>query len=175
MNILYRPESGIANVLLQDVARKIQLPVGAYRIAQERYHTMSDWIDREGSPLRGKISRLYGQGSVEIGAVVSSKFDRDEFDVDAIVELDIPHTTTPDRVLDTLRKAITAGSGSRYHDKATRHSRCVTVEYDEMHIDFTPAVLVRSAPQRTSVIFHANEPRKALPQDCQSVGLCGLV
>jgi hypothetical protein len=161
MNILYRPESGIADVLLQDVARKIQLPVAAYRTAQERYQTMSDWLDRDRSPLQGLISRLYGQGSIAIGAVVSSKFDHDEFDVDSIVELTINRTEQPGVVLDTLYEAIAGERGSRYHDKTVRHSRCVTVNYDEMHIDFTPAVLVPIEPQRTSVIFHANEQEAA--------------
>jgi hypothetical protein len=94
---------------------------------------------------------------VAIGAVINSKFDKDEFDVDAIVELNIRADTAPGLVLDTLHKAIAGDAGTRYHDKTTRHSRCITVEYDGMHIDFTPAVLHGSLIQRTSTIFHANE------------------
>lgn len=106
MNIAYAPKSGIANVLLTDVANKIQLPAGSYRIAQERYGVMSQWLNRDGSPLQKLMTRLYGQGSVSIGAVISSKFDWDEFDVDAIVEMNIDRNSPPGLVLETLHRAI---------------------------------------------------------------------
>ena len=105
--------------------------------------------------------------------MVSSRFDSDEFDVDAIVELNILQTNPPGLVLDTLYKAIAGERGSRYHDMTIRHSRCVTVHYDEMHIDFTPAVLLPGIEPRTSVIFHANEEEpthKHYHKSCQSLG-----
>jgi len=157
MNIQYAPRSGIVDVLIMDIARRIQLPPSSYRVATDRYETMARHLQRPESPMSNAIVRLYGQGSVSIGAVISSKFDNDEFDVDAIVELAIPADAPPALVLDNLFVAINGKPESRYHGKTVRHSRCVTVEYDEMHIDFTPAVLHPSLAERTSTIFHANQ------------------
>lgn len=161
MNIAYQPKSGTANLLLTQVAHKIQLPPSLYSEATKRYETMSAWISRDASPLHGLVKRLYGQGSAAIGAVINSKFDKDEFDIDAVVELAIPANSPPDSVLKLLQQAISGEPGSRYHKKTLRRSRCITVEYDDMHIDFTPAVLVASTAPRTSIIFHACEEEPA--------------
>jgi hypothetical protein len=157
MNIQYNPASGLIDILLRDVAKRIQLPPSSYQTAVERYQTMDRHLNRESSAIKDMISRLYPQGSIAIGAVVSSKFDNDEFDVDAIVELHIAASSPPAAVLDLLHAAIAGEKGSRYHDMTRRQSRCVTVDYDSMHIDFTPAVLMPSLLERTSTIFHANE------------------
>jgi hypothetical protein len=55
-----------------------------------------------------------------------------------------------------LHEALRGEPGSRYHGKTTRHTRCISVSYEDgMHIDLTPAVLVSNAEPRTSVIFHS--------------------
>jgi hypothetical protein len=68
-------------------------------------------------------------------------------------------------VLDALYRAIRGEPGSRYYDKATRHTRCVCVTYEDgMHIDLTPAVLVGQREPRTSVIFHSKPEDPSVPK-----------
>jgi Second Messenger Oligonucleotide or Dinucleotide Synthetase domain len=141
---------------LFDVAERIQLPLTDYRLADQHYGALAEYIQRDGSSLRGLVTKVYPQGSVAIGSVVSSKFDTDEFDVDAIVELGINSLTSPAKVLNELYATINGEHGSRYYGKVTRRTRCVTVDFDNMHVDLTPAVLLNSTP-RISHIFHAHE------------------
>lgn len=147
----------LPDALLQDIAKRVQLSPTEYRIASERGQTVHDYLNREGSPLRPYLVRTYPQGSMAIGATIASKLKNDEFDIDLIVELNIKQDSAPGLVLETLYRALNGEPGSRYHGKVIRRSRCVTLEYDNMHLDLTPACLIPSALERTSVIYHANE------------------
>ena len=147
----------LADLLLKDIARRIQLSPTDYRIAVGHYEAIDKWLNSEGNPLAPYMARMYAQGSMAIGATISSKLNNDEFDVDTVAELKLPTTAQPGVVLDALFNAINGEKGSFYHGKVKRRTRCVTVEYDRMHLDVTPAVLLPQRPERTSVIFHANE------------------
>ena len=154
----------LADILLADVAIRIQLSKTDYDKAVDRFDTMKDWIDREGSDLHGLVSLLYPQGSMAVGSTVARVSDRDEYDIDVIADLDIRHDNNPQLVLDTLFNAIRGERGSRYWGKAVRHTRCVCVSYEDgMHIDLTPAVRLAGLPDRTSVIFHSKPEDPAVP------------
>src|SRR5579862_2327803 len=157
MNAFSFATSGLADLLLRDVARQIQLPPSDYRLAEQHYRALHQHLDRDGSPLKGGVVRIYAQGGVAIGAAIASRFRTDEFDVDAIVELAISPFAAPGAVLDTLYAAVGGDRGSRYFGKVTRRTRCVTVDFDKMHVDLTPAVLLAGQAPRISHIFHAHE------------------
>jgi hypothetical protein len=74
-----------------------------------------------------------------------------------VAELALRADAPPGQVLDVLFDAINGEPGTLYHGKVERRSRCVTIEYDRMHLDVTPAVLLPQYAERTSVIFHAHE------------------
>jgi hypothetical protein len=148
----------LVDILLADVAIRIQLSKTDYDKAVDRFDTIKNWIDREGSELHGMISLLYPQGSMAVGSTVARVSDRDEYDVDAMVDLDIRRDNNPQLVLDALFNSIRGEPGSRYWGKTVRHTRCVCISYEDgMHIDLTPAVRLAGQPDRTSVIFH-NKP-----------------
>jgi hypothetical protein len=149
----------VVDRLLMDVARRIQLPPSDYRLAVSHYRVINEFLERENSPLHGLITRLYPQGSMQIGATIASRLRNDDVDVDIVIELAIPAGLPPAVVLDTLFRALNGELGSRYHGKVRRNTRCVTVDYDRMHLDLTPAVLMPEREERTSTIFHAHERR----------------
>ncbi len=156
MGFISRLENGTAlrspvDLLLADIAIRIQLTPTDYDKAVERYETINDWLDRPGSPLRGRVVLMYPQGSMAIGATIASKLKTDEFDIDIIAELDLPADTDPDIVLDILFESIRGEPGSRYYGKTERRNRCVTVSYaDGMHLDVTPAILLPRSLPKTS-------------------------
>ena len=76
--------------LLVDIAVRIQLSPARYKLAVQRYTALSDWLDRQDSRLAGLVQRIYGQGSMAIGATIASRLTTDEQDVDFVVQLDIP-------------------------------------------------------------------------------------
>ena len=157
LNYPGRQQLPIADLLLKDIARRIQLSPTDYRTAVGHYEAIDNWLAKEGNPLAPYMVRMYAQGSMAIGATISSKLNNDEFDVDAIAELNLPASAPAGDVLDALFHAINGEKGSFYHGKVRRRTRCVTVEYDRMHVDVTPAVLLPHLQERTSAIFHAHE------------------
>lgn len=143
------------DALLADIAIRVQLSATDYGKAESRYQTISDYLDREGSALRGLVTLLYAQGSMAIDATIASCLRTDEFDIDVIVELALALNVSPQVVLDLLYGSIRGEPGSRYYKMTERRTRCVTINYaDNMHLDLTPAVLAIGRPAKTSVIFH---------------------
>lgn len=146
----------LLDLLLAEVAVKVQLPPSRFAVAEQRYHTLSEWVYRTDSPLRGLVPRVYAQGSMAIGATIASCLRNDEYDVDALAELSLHRLTHPRDVLDLLCEAVRGEPGSRYYDAATRCTRRVQVQYaDGMHIDITPTIRLEERLEREGYIFHA--------------------
>ena len=156
------------DVMLTEIALRIQLSPTDHGKAVARYEAVSQWIDRPDSPLHGRVELTYPQGSMAIGATIARSSERDEHDIDAMAQLLLARGTDPEVALSLLDTSIRGERGSRYHDMTVRRTRCVTIEYaDGMHLDVTPAVLLPELRARTSVIFHSKpedprEPRKRL-------------
>lgn len=151
------------DVMLAEIALRIQLNPTDHDKAVARYETVSDWIDRPDSPLCGLVELTYAQGSMAIGATIARCSDRDEHDIDAMAQLRLPRETDPEVVLSLLETSIRGERGSRYYDMTQRRTRCVTIEYaDGMHLDVTPAILLPELIERTSYIFHSKpeDPRE---------------
>ena len=155
INSLRQPLTDPADILLADVAIRVQLSRTDYNKAVQRYQTINDWIERDESPLKDRVELFYAQGSMAIGATIASKLKTDEFDIDVVAQLDLPTNVSPKEVLDLLHEAIRGEPGSRYYWKTKRRTRCVTVDYsDDMHLDVTPTLRMRGTPERQSWIFH---------------------
>lgn len=145
------------DILLADIAIRIQLSRTAHAKAVTRYEAVREWIEREGSPLADRVKLFYPQGSMAIGAAIASRVTNDEYDLDIVAQFDVPAHWSPKEVLDTLYEAIRGDPGSRYHDMAERHTRCVTVSYADMHLDVTPMERQFGTPEREGNIFHHKE------------------
>ena len=143
------------DVLLADIAIRVQLNPTDFGKAVNRYQTINRWIERDESPLKDRVELLYPQGSMAIGSTIASKSKADEFDIDIVAQLDLPPNVSPKAALGLLFVSIRGRPGSRYFRMAERKSRCVTVNYsDDMHLDVTPAVRMRGTLERQSNIFH---------------------
>jgi hypothetical protein len=158
-NVLSRaaPAPSLIDELLVDIAVRIQLSPTLHGIAVERADTIARHLEREGSPLRGRLRRLYAQGSIAIGATIRSKENDDLFDIDLIAEIDWPAGTTPMQMLLTLYKAIKGEPGSLYYADGIveLQTRCVTIHYAEMHLDITPMWCNPAWEERGGYIAHA--------------------
>ena len=144
--------------ILADIAIRIQLSPTAHGKAVRRYEAIADWLDRDGSPLQGRVELFYPQGSMAIGATIASRVTNDDYDLDMVLQA-ARSNLAPKKVLDLLFQAINGHPGSLYYGKAKRRTRCVTIEYADMHIDVTPAERQPSTPERESAIFHHKHPQ----------------
>jgi hypothetical protein len=145
----------VANQLLMDVARRIQLTPTKHDQAVTHFNSLCEYVDRVGSPLEGLVVRCYGTGSFGIGAAVASRVKSDQHDVDAVMEVEVPADTPPSVILRALFEAINGEAGSRYCGKVKLNSRCVTVHYDDgVTVDLMPIARFPSGPERAGNLFH---------------------
>jgi hypothetical protein len=151
----------VGEILLAETAVRIELPPSLHRLAVDRYEALRKYIERPDSPFAGHVRIFYPQGSMAIRATIRSRKRADGYDIDIVAELILPITMPATQVLDLLFAAINGEKGSLYHGKVERNTRCVTVNYDDMHLDITPSILVDERDPRRSVIFHANPEEPA--------------
>ncbi|WP_449253198.1 hypothetical protein [Brevundimonas naejangsanensis] len=145
-----------AEELLIDVAQRLQLSPTKHATAVAHYEALCAHVDRPESPLAGRVVTCYPSGSFGIGAVVASRAKTNQHDLDVVLELDLPVDTPPSIVLGLLFNAIRGGPGSRYYDKTTLNSRCVTVEYEDgLTVDLMPIVRDGSIYEKRGVLFHS--------------------
>ena len=156
----YGPLTRYTDQLLAEIAARIQLSPSRHRQAIQRYQTVAKWLERDGSPLQDNVSQMYPQGSMAIGATILSRDSDDRYDIDVAAELDLPQDSSPKLILDTLYQVVKGERGSQYYAMTRRRSRCVTIEYAEMHLDITPMIRRLFTPDRESWIF---ENRKETP------------
>ena len=143
------------DILLTDLAIRVQLSSTDYNKAVDRYQSINNWIERDGSPCKDLVQLFYPQGSMAIGATIASKLKTDEFDIDLAAQLNLPEYVSPREPLDLLFEAIRGEPGSRYYRMTKRRTRCITVSYsDKMHLDVTPLIRREDTPERESWIFH---------------------
>lgn len=150
----------VAERLLLDVASRIQLTQSLHDQAVTNYNALSQWVDEGDHELAGLVTEIYPSGSFAIGAAILGQVRKDQHDVDAVIELDLPLDSDPEYVLTALYKAVRREPGSRYYDRTTLQSRCVTVTYEDGRtVDLMPAVRITSLPERVVQIFHWNEDK----------------
>lgn len=143
--------------VLLDIAALIELSPRDRRVAESRYRRLKSHLERPGSPLAiylvDGVSRIYAQGSMATSTTIVSGTEDDRFDVDAIVEIDVPDDWDNSRALDLLEVALQGFPGVV---KIVRCTRCVQLQFPFMHMDVT--ILDRRerlAVERAGEIFHS--------------------
>lgn len=144
-----------ADALLMDVARRVQLSPTKHEEADKHFRALCAYVDRPGSPLEGLVLACYPGGSFATGTAIASSVQKDQHDVDVVMELDISPTSRPQVVLETLFAAINGEPGSRYHGQVTLNSRCVTVTYEDgVRVDLMPIARLQGEPDKAGHLFH---------------------
>lgn len=154
-----RPLSTLATIdeVLLDVATIIELSPADRRVAENRYRKLKTHLERSSSALSPYLldgqSMIYAQGSIATSTTIISGTEDDRFDVDAIVEIDVPDNWSDEVALDVLEESLQGFPGVV---KIVRCTRCVQLQFPFMHMDVT--ILDRSAKlavARAGEIFHS--------------------
>lgn len=150
--------------LLADVAEKIQISPTAYKEAVAHFDTVAAYIHEGMSGLAHLDPVIYPQGSFRMASTISAYDDREDYDIDLLLELSIHQFTAPDQVLALVAKALERAKGRLQFQHLEVKKRCVTLWYKNMHLDVTPAVLIPGRQARTIGIFdvHPERPDHAL-------------
>lgn len=164
----FRNTNALDEVLL-DVAALIELSPRDRTIADNRYRRLKEHLERSASPLAIYLvdgqSLIYAQGSIASSTTIVSGTEDDRFDVDAIVEIDVPDDWDDDRALDILEEALQGFPGVVAIERRTR---CVQLQFPFMHMDVT--ILDRReriAVARAGEIFHSPDhgPSSRIPSN----------
>lgn len=147
------------DLFLQDIAEKVQLSPTLYKKAQEHYRVVGEWISDPKSQISAFSPYIYPHGSFRTQSTTAANTDRDDFDVDCMLEMKISRQTKPNDVLQAVYDSIDRGPGTRYHGLVELKRRCVRVQYEDMHLDLTPSVLVNESNPRESLIFDTHPDR----------------
>lgn len=157
MNVAYTglwPTIAEHDALLMDVARRIQLSKTKHAIAEQNFRSLCGHVDREGSPLAGKVIECYPSGSFATGTAIVSRVAKNQHDVDVVMEIDTTPDASPREMLRTLYQAINGEPASRYHGMVRQNSRCITVTYEDgTTVDLMPVARI-AGPDRAAHLFH---------------------
>lgn len=161
--------------ILLDLAALIELSPRDREIAENRYRRLKEYIERPTSPLRPYLvdgeSLIYAQGSVATSTTVLSGDNDDRFDVDAIVEIDVPPHWSESEPLDQLFETLKNFPGAV---EVVRCTRCVQILFAFMHMDVTIMDRhQRLAGQRPGHIFHSPDTGAAYRVDSNPWGFTG--
>jgi len=143
--------------VLLDVATLIELSARDRRIAENRYHRLKEQLERRTSPLAPYLidgeSLIYAQGSIATSTTIVTGTDDERFDVDAVVELDVPFEWDNNRALDELEIALQSFPNVQ---NVVRCTRCIQLHFPFMHMDVTPIDRrARNLTPRAGSIFHS--------------------
>ncbi|WP_448659199.1 cyclic GMP-AMP synthase DncV-like nucleotidyltransferase [Sphingomonas sp. CJ99] len=149
--------------LLADVARKIQLTATAYGEAVAHFDAVSWYLDQHEGGLPEYHPVIYPQGSFRMGSTISAHDDREDYDIDLLLELALDPATSPEAALLLVVRSLEAGKGRLKFSTLEVKKRCVTLGYANMHLDVTPAVLVPWRDPRVVSIFDRHPERPDHP------------
>lgn len=150
-----------------DLATILELSPEDRRIAESRYRRLKTHLERSASAIAPYLtddeSLIYAQGSIATSTTILSGDEDDRFDVDAVVEIDVPSDWSDAQALDLLEEALQGFPGAV---KIERCTRCIQLQFPNMHVDVTPIDRSRRiAGDRPGEIFHSpdDEPAYRVP------------
>jgi hypothetical protein len=154
MNVAYTgpwPTITEHDALMMDVGRRIQLSKTKHAVAEQNFGALCRYVDREGSPLEGKVIECYPSGSFATGTAIVSRVAKNQHDVDVVMEINASPRAPPSEILQMLYQAINGEPGTRYHDMIRQNSRWITVTYEDgATVDLMPVARI-AGPDRAAV------------------------
>lgn len=128
------------DTLLRRIAADLRLSDPLRDLAEQRYHSVGEWLLAPGSPLTAAQPLIYPQGSLRIGTTVRPR-GRNEFDLDLVVELKVllADNANPMKLLDAVERRLR--DHDTYRPMVERKNRCIRLNYSgEFHLDILPGV-----------------------------------
>lgn len=158
--------------LLLDAATSIELSDHDQQIAEKRYRILKQHLERPSSPLRNLLihqkGRIYAQGSVATSTAIVNGTEKERFDVDAIVEINVPSHWSDEQALDELFASLQGFPGAIEIERCTR---CVQIRFAFMHMDVTILDRTGWLPiERAGEIFHSPDDAPAYRVDANPWG-----
>lgn len=134
--------------LLNKLAKEIDIPDSLFDVAEKRYISVGEWLNRKDSYLNkiGANVDIYPHGSTKLGTMIKPTTNDDEYDIDVVCEIKnvSKNISTQKQLKETLGKDIK--SYARAHNMnniPNNGNRCWTLNYHDnaqFHMDFLGAI-----------------------------------
>ncbi|MGL5724479.1 cyclic GMP-AMP synthase DncV-like nucleotidyltransferase [Cetobacterium sp.] len=136
------------DMLLNKLAQEIDIPDSLFELAEKRYISVGEWLNRDNSYLNkiGAKVDIYPHGSAKLGTMIKPTTNNDEFDIDVVCEIKNVSklTSTQKQVKETLGKDIKSYAiAHNMVNDPHNGKRCWTINYHEnaqFHMDFLGAI-----------------------------------
>jgi len=128
--------------ILQGVAEALDVPDAMYQKAEDKYNEVGRWLAQPYSALVLYDPDIYAQGSFALGTAIRPVTEMDEYDIDAVCQLDLSKE-------DVSQQELKAMVGDRLKENGVyariikEKRRCWTLEYSNstrFHMDILPAI-----------------------------------
>jgi hypothetical protein len=134
----------LLGTLLEFSIDDFDIPTRVRELAEARYHSVSDWLDRYWGRSFAD-GYIYPQGSFRLGTVVRPVDPDGDYDIDLVCRRDLKKgSTTQTELKRELGEALEAYVGTGPEGSPTLHEgkRCWTLAYanDHFHMDVLPAI-----------------------------------
>lgn len=134
--------------LLLGICQNLQLPRTKYELAEERYHTIGQIIQRDYAFYNTDL-HVYPHGSFRQKTTVKP-LQEEEYDLDFVVELPTGSSMMPGELYNNIYRILsTDGIHNKMVEKKTR---CIRVNYaNDFHMDIMPGKLIDVATKEIIV------------------------
>lgn len=131
--------------LLEYLAQSLDIPESYFRKAEERYLSITKWLEREGSIVADFSPAIYTQGSFLLGTVIKPATDREAYDIDLVCQLALSKSLiTQKQLKDMVGVEIKSYAvANSMNSPAKEGRRCWTLEYSDeasFHMDILPSI-----------------------------------
>jgi hypothetical protein len=136
--------SGIAESLLDDVARALDIPDDRYEAAERSYKAVGKWLQRPESKFASVNVGVYSQGSFRLGTVIRPIDGKEHYDLDVVCEFaKTKLAQTQEDLHSDLGQELNEYSKAHGMERPNPWRRCWTLNYADsaqFHMDVLPCV-----------------------------------
>lgn len=130
--------------VFSDLVEELDVPPSKYEDAKNRYESVGQWLNSDGSDLAQYTPTIYAQGSFALGTAVKPLGEED-YDVDAVCRLEVsPITITQEELKEIVGRRLKAHKTyGKMLDPKEGGRRCWTLKYSDdscFHLDILPAI-----------------------------------
>lgn len=136
----------LANRRVEHLLKLLDIPDSYYKLAEQRYHSIADWLCRPESAVAQHAPAISPQGSFLLGLVNRPVYRKDEYDLDIVAEMQ--RLTKTQQSQEALKQAIgdelaLYAQKHSFDQDPTEKNRCWRLHYagePKFHMDLLPAV-----------------------------------
>lgn len=134
-----------ANELLENISTDLDISESYFDKAVARYQSIGDWLGRKESSILGLNPKVYPQGSLCLGTVIKPLSNKDDYDLDIVIEVDRSKSSTTQKHLKELigTELIGYAKAHNMNHLPKNGKRCWALEYSEgakFHMDILPSI-----------------------------------